>query len=55
MRIGKVDFPKFGSEDLQGWMYRCEHLFAMDETPEADKLRYDVVHLEWHQSYMRTR
>lgn len=59
MRIGKVGFPNFGGEDLQGWVYRCDHFFAMDDTPESEKLRFVVVHLEgdalqWHQSYMRT-
>lgn len=46
MRVGKVNFPKFGGEYLQGWLYRCSHFFAIDETPGLEKLRYDVVHLE---------
>lgn len=25
-RIEKVDFPMFGGEDLQGWLYICDHL-----------------------------
>ncbi|XP_076907379.1 uncharacterized protein LOC143563805 [Bidens hawaiensis] len=60
MRIGKVDFPKFNGEDVQGWLYRCEHFFAIDETPDNLKLRHAVIHLEgdaiqWHRSYMKTR
>ncbi|XP_076919635.1 protein LATERAL BRANCHING OXIDOREDUCTASE 1-like [Bidens hawaiensis] len=60
MRIGKVNFPKFNGEDVQGWLYRGEHFFAIDETPDNLKLRHAVIHLEgdviqWHRSYMKTR
>nr|GEX42047.1 hypothetical protein [Tanacetum cinerariifolium] len=60
LRIGKIDFPKFSGDDVEGWVYRCEHFFAMDETPEGMKLRYAVVHyegdaLQWHRAYLRTR
>nr|XP_043637841.1 uncharacterized protein LOC122608824 [Erigeron canadensis] len=60
MRIGKVEFPKFSDEDVDAWVYRCEHFFTIDETPEAMKLRYSVIHLEgdaiqWHRAFMRTR
>nr|GEY38514.1 hypothetical protein [Tanacetum cinerariifolium] len=60
LRIGKIDFPKFSGDDVEGWVYRCEHFNAMDETPEGMKLRYAVVHLEgdalqWHRAYLRTR
>nr|GEX82296.1 hypothetical protein [Tanacetum cinerariifolium] len=59
LRIGKIDFPKFSGDDVEGWDYRCDHFFAMDETPEGMKLRYVVVHLEgdalqWHRAYLRT-
>lgn len=23
-RLSKIDFPKFGGEDVQGWIYKCE-------------------------------
>ncbi|XP_022031762.1 uncharacterized protein LOC110932814 [Helianthus annuus] len=60
LRIGKVEFPKFSGEDVEGWIYRCEHFFAMDETPDDVKLRCAVVHLEgdalqWHRAYMKIR
>ncbi|XP_076960274.1 uncharacterized protein LOC143636597 [Bidens hawaiensis] len=60
LRIGKVKFPKFSGEDVEGWVYRCEHFFAMDETPDETKLRCAVVHLEgdalqWHKAFMKTR
>nr|GEW68141.1 retrotransposon protein, putative, Ty1-copia subclass [Tanacetum cinerariifolium] len=60
LRIGKIDFPKFSCDDVEGWVYRCEHFNAMDETPEEMKLRYAVVHMEgdalqWHRAYLLTR
>nr|GEW41657.1 hypothetical protein [Tanacetum cinerariifolium] len=39
LQIGKIDFPKFSGDDVKGWVYHCEHFFAMDETPEGMKLR----------------
>nr|GEZ30858.1 hypothetical protein [Tanacetum cinerariifolium] len=60
LRIEKVEFPKFSGADVEGWIYRCEHFFAMDETSDVVKLRCAVVHLEgdalqWHQAYMKIR
>ncbi|KAD4585752.1 hypothetical protein E3N88_23353 [Mikania micrantha] len=59
-QFAKVEFPKFDGTDVEGWLYRCEHFFTIDETPERLKLRYAAVHLEgralqWHQSYIKTR
>nr|GEX19165.1 putative mitochondrial protein [Tanacetum cinerariifolium] len=59
LRIGKIEFPKFLGDDVEGWVYRCEHFFAMDETPEGMKLRCAVVYLngdalKWHRAYLRT-
>ncbi|XP_076890181.1 uncharacterized protein LOC143541176 [Bidens hawaiensis] len=60
LRIGKVEFPKFSGEDVEGWVYRCEHFFALDETPDETKLRCAAVHLEgdalqWHRAFLKTR
>ena len=59
-RIGKIDFPKFSGDDVEGWVYRCEHFFSMDDTPDDSKLRCAAVHLEgdalqWHRAYLKTR
>ena len=59
-RIGKIDFPNFSGDDVEGWVYRCEHFFAMDATPDASKVRCAAIHLEgdalqWHRAYMKTR
>nr|GFA12462.1 retrovirus-related Pol polyprotein from transposon 297 family [Tanacetum cinerariifolium] len=54
------DKPAHSGGDVEGWIYRCENFFAMDETPDDVKLRCDVVHLEgdalqWHRAYMKIR
>ncbi|KAJ0570166.1 hypothetical protein HanHA300_Chr05g0175021 [Helianthus annuus] len=43
-RIVKIDFPKFSGDDVVGWVYRCEHFFSMDDTPDDSKLRCAAVH-----------
>ncbi|XP_076957283.1 uncharacterized protein LOC143632734 [Bidens hawaiensis] len=58
-RYGRIDFPKFEGEDVEGWLYKCDHFFEMDRTPNQLKLRIAVVNLEgpalqWHQAYMRS-
>ncbi|XP_022008221.1 uncharacterized protein LOC110907566 [Helianthus annuus] len=58
-RLTKVEFPKFNGDDVEGWMYKCEHFFSIDETPEKYKVRYAAVHLEgralqWHQGFMKS-
>ncbi|XP_076925344.1 uncharacterized protein LOC143588128 [Bidens hawaiensis] len=60
IRVGKVEFPKFNSEDVEGWVYRCEHFFAVNETPENIRLKNAVIHLEgdaiqWHTAFMKIR
>ncbi|KAJ0578410.1 putative nucleotidyltransferase, Ribonuclease H [Helianthus annuus] len=59
-RIGKIDFPKFDGNEVDGWIYKCEHFFNIDETPENFKVRYAAIHLEgkavkWHQSFLKTK
>ncbi|XP_022026308.1 uncharacterized protein LOC110927012 [Helianthus annuus] len=58
-RLTKVKFPKFNGDDVEGWLYKCEHFFSIDETPERYKVRYAAVHLEgralqWHQGFMKS-
>ncbi|KAD3068970.1 hypothetical protein E3N88_36850 [Mikania micrantha] len=57
-RFSKVEFPKFDGKDVEGWIYKCEHFFTIDETPERLKVCYAAVHLEgralqWHQSHTK--
>ena len=30
-RMGKLEFPKFYGDDVQGWMYRVKQFFAVDK------------------------
>ncbi|XP_076943405.1 uncharacterized protein LOC143613633 [Bidens hawaiensis] len=60
MRVGKVDFPKFNGENVEGWIHSFEHFFIIDETPDNAKLRCAVIHLEgdaieWNQAFMKIR
>ncbi|XP_022041106.1 uncharacterized protein LOC110943680 [Helianthus annuus] len=59
-RIGKIDFPKFDGNEVDDWIYKCEHFFNVDETPENFKVRYAAIHLEgkavkWHQAFLKTK
>ncbi|KAJ0457364.1 hypothetical protein HanIR_Chr15g0772871 [Helianthus annuus] len=38
-RLTKMDFPKFNGDNLEGWLCRVEHFFAIDETPGHMKIR----------------
>ncbi|XP_022041421.1 uncharacterized protein LOC110944001 [Helianthus annuus] len=56
IRPGKVDFPKFDGNEVESWVIRCNHYFAVDKTPEFAKVHYAVINLEgvaldWHQGY----
>jgi len=55
-----VEFPKFWGEDVQGWIYKCEQFFEVDNVEEGMKVRIASIHLsekalQWHQSFMRSR
>lgn len=44
-RLTKVEFPRFSGDDVRGWMFRCEQFFAIDNTPDEQKVRLIFVHL----------
>ncbi|KAL0434165.1 UNVERIFIED_CONTAM: hypothetical protein Slati_2750800 [Sesamum latifolium] len=46
MKCSKVEFPKFDSDDLRGWVFKCEQFFEVDETPSNPKVKLAAVHLE---------
>ncbi|XP_022030328.1 uncharacterized protein LOC110931233 [Helianthus annuus] len=59
-RFCNLEFPKFDGSDVDGWIYRAEHFFMVDETPEDAKMRIAVIHLEgkalqWHQGHLKAR
>ncbi|GJS22453.1 immune-associated nucleotide-binding protein 9 [Tanacetum coccineum] len=46
MRVTKVEFPKFGGQDVRGWLFKCEQFFKMDNIAEDCKgvKRFDTVY-----------
>lgn len=59
-RLTRVDFPKFDGEDVQGWVYRCDQFFAIDNVVDNMKVKVASIHmigraLLWHQSFMKTQ
>nr|GEY76893.1 hypothetical protein [Tanacetum cinerariifolium] len=39
-RMTKIEFPKFGGDNVRGWMYKCEHFFLVDNV--VDNLKVDL-------------
>lgn len=42
-RISKVEFPRFDGKNVRDWLYKCDQLFSLDDTPQASKVR---LHLD---------
>ncbi|GJW25005.1 hypothetical protein Tco_0038816 [Tanacetum coccineum] len=36
-RVTKIEFPKFGGEDVRGWLFKCEQFFKVDYIVENCK------------------
>ncbi|GJS49749.1 disease resistance TIR-NBS-LRR class family protein [Tanacetum coccineum] len=57
--LTKVEFPKFDEEDVQGWLYRVNKLFEMDQIVDDDqRIRLVSMHvfgkaLNWHKHFMK--
>ncbi|GJZ05359.1 retrotransposon-related protein [Tanacetum coccineum] len=57
-RLAKVEFLKFGGEDIRGWMFRCEQFFTIEQTADEGKISLISIHLYdialvWHRKYVR--
>nr|GEW68076.1 reverse transcriptase [Tanacetum cinerariifolium] len=58
-RLIKVKYPKFDGEDVQGWLYRVNKLFEMDQVDhDGQKIRLVLTHvfdraLNWHKQIMK--
>ncbi|GJY39911.1 retrotransposon-related protein [Tanacetum coccineum] len=57
-RFTKIEFPKFGGDDVKGWMYKCEQFFKVDNVPDDQKVPLISIHLfdialMWHRQFMR--
>ena len=44
-RVSRIEFPKFWGEDVQGWIYKCEQFFDVDNIVEDMKVRVASIHL----------
>ncbi|XP_057417585.1 uncharacterized protein LOC130711837 [Lotus japonicus] len=54
-RLTRLDFPKFNREDVDSWLAKCERFFALDSTPEDDRVAVASIALDessfrWFQS-----
>lgn len=59
-RLTKVDFPKFGGDNLRSWLYKVEQFFLLDHTPDFTKTQLASVYLEdraqqWYYTYVQQR
>ncbi|GKF91808.1 hypothetical protein Tco_0275509, partial [Tanacetum coccineum] len=36
-RMTKIEFPKFGEDDVRGWLYKCEQFFEIDHVVDPHK------------------
>nr|XP_043625503.1 uncharacterized protein LOC122596923 [Erigeron canadensis] len=58
-KLTKLEFPRFDDDDVDEWLYKCEHFFTIDTTLESSKVRYAAIHmrgraLKWHLGYMKS-
>ncbi|KAF3618461.1 hypothetical protein FXO38_33407 [Capsicum annuum] len=59
-RYSRVEFPRFGGEDLRGWVYHCEQFFEYDGTIEDMMVKIASINLkgralQWHQTMLKSR
>nr|GEU80029.1 retrotransposon-related protein [Tanacetum cinerariifolium] len=57
-RVTKIEFPKFGGDDVKGWMYKCEQFFKVDNVPDEQNVLLISIHLfdidlMWHRQFIR--
>ena len=57
-RLSRTNFPKFEGEDVQGWIYKCEHCFEVDAIVKSKRVKIAAKHLARralvsHQSLMK--
>ncbi|GJU63932.1 hypothetical protein Tco_1245767 [Tanacetum coccineum] len=57
-RLAKIEFPKFSSNDVKEWIYRCNKFFKIGGIEERDKIQLSSKHvydkaLIWHQQFCK--
>nr|KYP57678.1 hypothetical protein KK1_003945 [Cajanus cajan] len=58
-RLARIDFPKFGGDNVHQWIYQAENYFSIDNTPNDVKVKIAIIHLEgkalqWHTAFVRS-
>ena len=53
-----MDFSRFSRSDLNGWLFRCQQFFEIDQTPVDMKVKLATINLEgralqWHQNWAK--
>ena len=59
-RMGKLEFPKFHGDDVQGWLFRVKQFFDVDNVHAADKIKMVSIHLydralTWHLQFIKAQ
>ncbi|GJY83096.1 putative mitochondrial protein [Tanacetum coccineum] len=57
-RITKIEFLKFRSKDVRGWLYKCVQLFEIDQVTDPHKVQLASIHLYdtaslWHRQFVK--
>ncbi|GJX18735.1 gypsy/ty3 retroelement polyprotein [Tanacetum coccineum] len=57
-RLTRLDFPKFGGDDVNGWLFRVQQFFLIDNVQENQKIKLVSMHLydkalEWHKQFIK--
>nr|GEV58472.1 putative mitochondrial protein [Tanacetum cinerariifolium] len=57
-RMTKIEFPKFGRDDVRGWLYKCEQFFKINHVLDPHKLQLALIHLYdtanlWHRQFVK--
>ena len=56
----KLEFPRFGGEGVEDWIFKVEQFFALDRIPEASKINVISLHLDrcalhWHKNFIKNK
>ncbi|GKC86792.1 hypothetical protein Tco_1147441, partial [Tanacetum coccineum] len=57
-RVTKIEFSRFGGEDVRRWLFSCEQFFKVDNVPDENKVNLMYIHLYdlaliWHRQFIR--
>nr|GEX09355.1 hypothetical protein [Tanacetum cinerariifolium] len=57
-RLGKLEFPRFYGDDVQGWFLIVKQFFAIDNVHDEDKVKIMSIHLydralAWHLQFIK--